>query len=549
MPSITYPFDPTGTLPANKITNETHVLTSVNSGDFYTIVPKLGPFFETGLILEFTNQAGDKVTLVKNVDYYLSNIFLSASRACSKPLYGSATLIDTSLTGILTFKQYQSIGGEWVLDINTWTSIVANMHYNPRTTTWEQLVGTPTIFPVIDHQWNLADMVGLSEMVNAVNDVVNALLAQPTNPSLSDHLLDYTNPHHVTQTDVGLADLQNYGIATVSDLENGVSNKYVTPAPLKIYLLAVAQQIYANVSSALGDIAALRQAVNNLIGSPFNKLSATTGNRLKALADGLYIGDYSNADVATMYVNKLTGNDDNDGSISSPMATIRGALLKGDPGITRTLYLYEGQMHLVNPATPAVLRGGFLSILPYGPLSNALPNIFGDTKFMSQAGRNLNTMIQSMDFANIVNINGVNFQSGSAFYPVDGGSISVTGITMGCGKPNASGAPLSAYAGTFHDGVSTGQWYLRNCAVSFPHASSRFLSDLKIGTINVLLNAVTLAGPGKFSYASRLLKLIYIPGMIFPSLDATDAIIRSYLVGLATATVQYSNIDTNILPP
>ncbi|MBD7944701.1 hypothetical protein H9650_11300 [Psychrobacillus sp. Sa2BUA9] len=50
---------------------------------------------------------------------------------------------------------------------------------------------------------------------------------------LTTHLADKTNPHGVTKSQVGLSDVQNYGVATVAEAKAGtVNNKYMTPLRL-----------------------------------------------------------------------------------------------------------------------------------------------------------------------------------------------------------------------------------------------------------------------------------------------------------------------------
>lgn len=239
MTTYTYALDTTGTLPANKITNELHVVTAANSRDFYCIVPKLGPFFENGLIVEYQDQQGSVRQLVKNVDYYPSNIFLSASRACAKQVWGSITLLDNSLVGVVKLKQYQSIGGEWVLDTNTWTALLANITANPRITTWEQLTGVPNIFPPVDHPLDLVDMVGMTDTVDAIRSIEQAILQSGGSMStlLRAHLLNLDNPHGTTKTHVGLGSVQNYGVATIDEVRNGAAGKYVTASVLRQRLL------------------------------------------------------------------------------------------------------------------------------------------------------------------------------------------------------------------------------------------------------------------------------------------------------------------------
>jgi len=84
----TYPFDPTGTAPSNKVTGEVHVITQQNHRDYSFIIPTFAPFFAEGVSIIFTDVDGNPVPLVEGTDYYFGHHFLAASRAISKQVYG-----------------------------------------------------------------------------------------------------------------------------------------------------------------------------------------------------------------------------------------------------------------------------------------------------------------------------------------------------------------------------------------------------------------------------------------------------------------------------
>lgn len=229
MPTATqYPFDPSGTSAANRITNEQQVITAVNFRDYHYVIPQFAPFFEDQLSIKLQFPDGSQRPLDVGVDYYLSNQFLDASRACAKPIYGSISFLDTDTQGILSIS-YNTVGGEWNLSTAEITRILAEELRNPRTTTWEQITYLPERFPVIDHEWDLVDMVGASKMVDAIQDVRNAILSS-SGGGLTDHINNYSNPHNVTKAQVGLSDVQNYPVATQASAAAGTSNAfYMTP--------------------------------------------------------------------------------------------------------------------------------------------------------------------------------------------------------------------------------------------------------------------------------------------------------------------------------
>lgn len=232
---LAYAFDTTGLSTANRITNEVHTLSANQYRDYLFIVPTFAPFYGNGVSLQFTNAQGQSRPLVEGSDYLLAFPFIGASRGIAKPVYGGISFIDTSLVGTITILQYQTIGGEWTLGIPKLTEIMANLVYNPRSTSWEQVVGTPTLFPVIGHEWNLTDMVGLQELVTKLGNIETAIITANSN-LVNTHINNQDNPHHVDKADINLNNVENYAVATVQDVLTGSVNKYVSALTLKSVL-------------------------------------------------------------------------------------------------------------------------------------------------------------------------------------------------------------------------------------------------------------------------------------------------------------------------
>jgi hypothetical protein len=190
-----YPFDPTGAQLSNKIVGEQHVLTAMNFQDYFFVVPTFAPFFLDGLTVVHTALDNSTTTLVEGVDYIATHLFIGASRACALPIYGSITFLNLSLAGQVTL-QYQTLGGEWTVDLAQIAEILADRIHNPRVTAWEQVSGAPNVFPVVDHPWDLVDMVGLSEVLPKLDDIATAIVNKTTT-GLAAHLAA-TNPHGIT---------------------------------------------------------------------------------------------------------------------------------------------------------------------------------------------------------------------------------------------------------------------------------------------------------------------------------------------------------------
>lgn len=223
-----YALDPTGTLAANKITNEPQILTPTNWRNYQFIVPKFAPYFMDSLKLVYRGTDGIVKILTHGIDWYEGHQYIGASRACAKPIYGSIVFMNNQLEGTVTI-EYQTLGGEYCIDEARTMEILANALYNPRTSTWDAVSGIPNVFPVINHEWDLADMVGMSELVASMQRI-EAEMRQAGQSGLTDHIANKDNPHDVDKEQIGLGLVANYAPATRAEAEAGIANNlYLTP--------------------------------------------------------------------------------------------------------------------------------------------------------------------------------------------------------------------------------------------------------------------------------------------------------------------------------
>lgn len=175
-----YSFDPTGLLASNLVTNENHILTPMNFQDYHFVVPKFAPFFAESLVVRHIGLDNVLRTLTYGVDYLPTHWFIAASRACAKPIYGSVSLMNLSLAGTVIFS-YQTLGGDWLIDTTKIAEITSDRLRNPRITAWDVVAGLPAIFPPIDHEWDLQDMVGLSDILPKLTEISAAIVTYQTN--------------------------------------------------------------------------------------------------------------------------------------------------------------------------------------------------------------------------------------------------------------------------------------------------------------------------------------------------------------------------------
>ena len=206
---ISYPFDPTGQEQSNRIVGEQIVVTAPGSRLYHFTMPTFAPMFEEGAEFAIRDLDSNVIPLIKGVDYYFSHKFADASLATMHPLWGSITFLRRDIVGTL-LATYNTLGGVWTVDYATLLQIMAQTSVNPRITTWEQVVERPIDFPVIDHPWNLDDMVGMKEIVDVLErwlgiyiDSLDPNGGGGGGAELYNHINNHNNPHGVTPALIG----------------------------------------------------------------------------------------------------------------------------------------------------------------------------------------------------------------------------------------------------------------------------------------------------------------------------------------------------------
>jgi len=60
-----------------------------------------------------------------------------------KPVYGGISFVDLSLDAKVVLQQYRTVGGQWTLNTQEMLETIANIVFNPRKLTWDQISGKP----------------------------------------------------------------------------------------------------------------------------------------------------------------------------------------------------------------------------------------------------------------------------------------------------------------------------------------------------------------------------------------------------------------------
>jgi hypothetical protein len=247
--AIKYPLDLTGIAPNNLVIGEPHTLiTSINRA----FVPNYGPFYVQGLIL--TDVAtGENLTPSQYVPAQLEQDITAET---GLDVCQVIVITDPTVSNNVSMT-YQVVGGEYSYSVDALIQMLAALNLDNRTIAYGSIIGLPTEFPPTPHLHDIGDTYGWEYVVNAlesvrqailtgddaarqnllnyINSAVNAMQTAVAgfNDMLRAHTSNFDNPHQDTKDSIGLGLVQNYGVASATDVSNGTaSNLYVTPAAL-----------------------------------------------------------------------------------------------------------------------------------------------------------------------------------------------------------------------------------------------------------------------------------------------------------------------------
>ena len=172
--SLVYEVDHTGENPANRVV-EVRTLTDANRSNFNHIVPKAAPFYAH--TMKITHVQTNEV-LFNGQDFYCVGTFAKAvaNVVHHREVNWSVIFDNPKISGEYRL-EYQTVGGEFVLDSQELTEVLANYLDNPRSGDWEQVIGRPLLFPPLPHHLHANDLYGMEHQVAATKEVAEAIRA------------------------------------------------------------------------------------------------------------------------------------------------------------------------------------------------------------------------------------------------------------------------------------------------------------------------------------------------------------------------------------
>ena len=294
-----YPYDPTARATSNKIVNESiTVIPPSQITDYSYVVPRAAPFFAETLVVKDGKGVGAR-TLVENVDYWCVIDFLSASVGLTKRVSVGIALLDPNYSGTL-YVSYQTLGGNYTMADYSVLEELIRERYVVKHVSYEQIINLPAGFSPEWHSHEVADMVGMSSVVTSLNNIKVATESRngsygQIEQQLRNHV-NSTSAH--TPADIGLGNVKNYGIATLTDAKGGSVSKYITADILKQYVAFEKNDVSGFLSKS---DAALTYQTKTAMGNYYTKVAADgryalksdsyTKTQVDALVSGIDVSD------------------------------------------------------------------------------------------------------------------------------------------------------------------------------------------------------------------------------------------------------------------
>ncbi len=241
-----YPLDPTGVDPSNLVVDELHTLPNLT---VRCLAPTYGGFYTEGVIVRDYISGRE---LVYDVDYKFGEILeLPSDRYC-KEICAYIVIYNTQVSKITI--TYQALGGNYSYSMESIVEMLNSLDLGNRPVEWGLIVGKPIDFPPTSHMHPSSDIYGMEYVVHSLERVRQAIMMGDVashdeiyayidrtgvefdakilvlRNELYAHLSDTNNPHNTTKAQVGLGNVQDYGIATSAEAVAGTVNvKYMTP--------------------------------------------------------------------------------------------------------------------------------------------------------------------------------------------------------------------------------------------------------------------------------------------------------------------------------
>lgn len=230
---MTYPWNPFQDEPSCRILDEAvHVEGGVNN---VIIVPRNGPFFTRDFKIR-QRDSGRELSMEAG-EYSFLHPFGAFIKRYNRLVWG-ALQIKGAATAVDYIIEYDTIGGDFVLDDIAYAEAVANTLTAPRTIDWNEIVNLPLVWPPDPHQQPASDTMNYGDLITWMQSYLDAITDTDNSVSFvsefKKHLeADLQEAHKATLEMLGVAHLKDWAMAQEDDITGNSTELLVNVAILK----------------------------------------------------------------------------------------------------------------------------------------------------------------------------------------------------------------------------------------------------------------------------------------------------------------------------
>ncbi|AUR80925.1 tail fiber protein [Vibrio phage Aphrodite1] len=231
MSYIIHPWNPFGDNEQSVVYNET---ISALGEERSLLVPRYGPFFEKDLVLK---DAQTGVELKPGRDFVFSYPFDEFIKYYNRTVFGGITLLDSGRNRQLVLEKYKTVGEPFTQNDQEFIRLTSTIIHSERIADWSQVVNLPMEgFPSDPHQHEPDLTYNYHKFIEVMKAIDAAQRNEFNNPTVASQLAEHvsqafklTHPN-ATAADFNLGNVEDFGVATESDLQGNSDQLYLTLA-------------------------------------------------------------------------------------------------------------------------------------------------------------------------------------------------------------------------------------------------------------------------------------------------------------------------------
>ncbi|AEV89579.1 putative virion structural protein [Pseudomonas phage OBP] len=230
---MTYPWNPFQDVPGGHVDPEpAHVQ---GGSDGVIIVPRAGPFFSRDFKIKLAD-SGRELKMEAG-EYGFLFPFGAFIQKYNRLAYGALHV--KGVTGPTDFIiEYDTIGGDFVLDDIAYAQAVANTLTAPRTIDWSQLTNLPSVWPSDPHEQPASDTMNYGDLIVWMKSYLDAITATDMNfnfkTAFEAHVKEGLQKAHKGKLeDLGINNLKDWPMATDDDIQGDSTEIIVNMHVLK----------------------------------------------------------------------------------------------------------------------------------------------------------------------------------------------------------------------------------------------------------------------------------------------------------------------------